>query len=109
MMECFLAVHNLIPKSQSTTDVYIAVLDVVNREVSKLAQDLRDNGINVELEITNRKLDKQIKTALKKEIPYILFIGEEEVESGIYALKDIANNTDYKLGFDEIVKKIKEK
>lgn len=109
MMECFLAVHNLIPKSQSTTDVYIAVLGVVNREVSKLAQDLRDNGINVELEITNRKLDKQIKTALKKEIPYILFIGEEEVESDIYALKDIANNTDYKFGFDEIVKKIKEK
>lgn len=109
MMECFLKTHNLVPKSRSTTDVYVVILNGLSREINKLVSDLRDSDVNVELEIITRKLDKQIKTALKKEIPYILFIGEEEVKSGIYALKDVANNTDYKLGFDDIVNKIKEK
>lgn len=102
-MENFLAVHNLLPKLGSTTDVYVAVLGEFMREATKLARELREKGINTELDITSRKLDKQLKNALKKEIPYILFIGEEEVRTGIYALKDIINSKDFKLDFAGIV------
>ena len=105
-MENFLTVHNLLPKLRSTTDVYIAALGEVNREASKLARDLREKCINVELDLSNRKLDKQLKNVLKKEIPYILFIGEEEVRTGIYALKDINNSQDFKLDFAGVVDKL---
>src|SRR5680860_138602 len=106
-IENFLVVHDLIPKLHSTTDVYIAVLGDVVREANKVARDLRDQGINAELDISGRKLDKQIKTALKKDIPCILFIGEEEVKSGIYKLKDIVNSKDFTVdsaGLADIIK-----
>jgi len=108
MIEKFLEVHKLLPTLHSTTEIYIAVLGDVDREAGKLARDLRDNGINVELDISNRKLDKQIKTALKKGIRYILFIGAEEVASGVYALKDITKSQEYKLDTAGIVDLIKE-
>jgi len=98
-IENFLVVHDLVPKLYSTTDVYIAVLGDVVREANKVARDLREQGVNAELDISGRKLDKQIKTALKKGIPYILFIGEEEVKSGIYKLKDIVNSKDFSVDF----------
>jgi len=108
MMERFLEVHGLVPETKSTTDVYVAVLGEVSREANKLAFELRKAGVNVELELSGRKLDKQIKNVLKKNIPYILFIGEEEVKTGIYALKDIAKSVEYKLDFAGIIEKIKE-
>jgi histidyl-tRNA synthetase len=100
----FLESHNLLPTFTSTTDVYVAVLGDVVREATKLARDLRDENINVELDISGRKLDRQIKIALKKDIPYILFIGEDEVKSGIYTLKNMTKSQEYKLKFADVVK-----
>ena len=108
MMENFLVVHGLLPKFRSTTDVYVSALGDVAREASKLARDLRAAGINVELDLSGHKLDRQIKTAIKKSIPYVIFIGEQEVASGIYTIKNIAKSEEYKLGFAELVNKIKE-
>ena len=99
----FLESHNLMPKFISTTDVYLSVLGDTMREATKLANGFREKGINVELDISGRKLDRQIKNVLKKKIPYILFLGEDEVKSGIYTLKNIAKSEEYKLKFDEIV------
>jgi len=99
----FLLSHNLIPKLNSTTDVYISVLGDTLREANKLANDFRAKDINVELDITGRKLDRQIKNVLKKNIPFILFLGEDEVKNGVYTLKNIAKSEEYKLKFDEIV------
>jgi len=103
MLENFLQVHNLLPELQSATDVYIIPLGDNGKEASKLARDLRDAGINAELDITNRKLDRQIKTAIKKNIPYMLFIGENEVTTEFYTIKDTASLNEQKLSFDDVV------
>lgn len=108
MMENFLEVHDLLPKFHSTTNVYIAALGNVVADANKLAVKLRKQGINAELDFSGRKLDKQLKVAFKKDIPYILFVGEEEVKTGVYALKDIINSKDFKLDFAGIVDQIKE-
>jgi len=104
----FLEGHNLLPALHSTTEVYVAVLGDVSREAIKVARDLRNGGVNVELDISGRKLDRQIKIALKKDIPYILFIGEDEVASGKYTLKDITKSEERKLNIDEIIDFLKE-
>jgi len=108
VFENFLKTHNLLPKQPSTTDIYLSVLGDVSKEANKLARDLRDKDINVEVDDTNRKLDKQIKIALKKSIPYMLFFGENEVSSGVYTLKDLNKTQEYKLKFTETVEMIKE-
>lgn len=105
--EDFLITHNLLPKLDSTTDLYIATQGEVFKEASRLASDLRYNGLNVEQDFSKRKLDRQIKTASKKSIPYVMFIGEEEVASGKYPVKDILSGEEKKLNINEIVDLIK--
>lgn len=102
-MEEFLKGHNLLPALKSTTDVYVAALGDVAREATKLASDLRAGGINAELDLSGRKLDKQIKNVLKKDIRYMLFIGEDEVKTGLFALKDMQKSAEYKLNVSDIV------
>ncbi len=109
MLENFLQVHELIPKLASNTEIYIVVLGDVMRSVSKLARDLRNEGVNTELDITDRKLDKQIKTAIKKNIPYILFVGQDEIKNEIYTLKDTTSTDEQKLSFARIVSLIKDR
>lgn len=108
--ELFLQSHNLLPALPSTTDVYIAVLgeDALSGAM-KLASELRSEGVNTELDTTGRKLDKQIKTAVKKEIPFLVFVGEQELQSEIYPFKDTASSEEQKLSFERIVSTVKDR
>ncbi|MES2631309.1 MAG: histidine--tRNA ligase [Patescibacteria group bacterium] len=106
MIENFLTIHNLIPEDRSLTDVYIVVVGTVLNDALEIATQLRSAGVNTEVDITERKLDKQIKTALKKKIPYILFVGEAEVEHGEFTLKELASETEEKLIVQEIIDKL---
>lgn len=103
-MEAFLKIHNLLPKFKPTTQVYMITLGDVQRDAIKLASSLRDAGINTEINLSEKKFDKQLKTALKKEVPYILFLGETEVKTGIYTIKDIAKSAEHKLNLTELIK-----
>ncbi len=55
----------------------------------KIATDLRNNGINTEIFLNDKKLKAKMKYADKLEIPYVIVVGEEEVESGIVKIKDM--------------------
>jgi histidyl-tRNA synthetase len=108
-IENFLEVHGLLPNLASTTDIYIVVLGDVQKAANKLARHLRSEGVNVELDSTDRKLDRQIKTAVKKNIPYILFIGEDEVRDEVYTVKDTSSTEEQKLGFSRIVSMMRDR
>ncbi|HKX23827.1 MAG TPA: histidine--tRNA ligase [Candidatus Saccharimonadales bacterium] len=107
-MEDFLRSHDLLPKFDSTTEVYLVVLGKALKAAQKLAMKLRDEGVNVEVDITGRKLDKQIKTAVKKKIPFMLFVGEKELAEEIYPLKDVAREQEQKLSIERVIVEIKD-
>jgi histidyl-tRNA synthetase len=102
-MELFLRAHELLPKLDSTTDIYMIVLGDAVKGAQKLANELRDEGVRVAVDITGRKLDKQIKSAVKMKVPYMLFVGEKELAEEVYTLKDIAREDEKKLSAVRIV------
>ncbi len=108
--ELFLRSHNLLPEflQTSTTEVYVVVLGSALEGATKLAAKLREEGVNTELDFTGRKLDKQIKTAVKKHIPFMIFVGEEELAKEQYNFKDVAKAEEQSLSFERIVATIKD-
>jgi histidyl-tRNA synthetase len=104
MIENFLAVRNLLPEQKSLTKVYIAVIDGAFEQANQVARQLREQGINTEVDITIRKLDKQIKTAVKKAIPYVLFVGPNDNDT--YSLKNLGNEAEEKLSVDDIAAQV---
>lgn len=107
-MEEFLKSHKLIPKFRPATDVYMIVLGDALHGAQKLASNLRDENVKVAVDITGRKLDKQIKAAVKLGVPFILFVGEKELDEEMYTLKDLASSNEHKLGFERVVTTIKD-
>ncbi len=102
-VEEFLNGHALLPELTSTTDVFMVVLGNVQKQAEKLADELRSEGVNVAVDITGRKIDKQIKSAVKMQIPYLMFVGEKEVEDEVYRLKDVKSETETEAGVERIV------
>lgn len=108
MTELFLQSHNLLPEFASGTDVYMVVLGDAANGAAKLARQLRAEAINVEVDVTGRKADKQLKTAVKKKIPYIVFVGEDELKSEVYPVKLVSAGTEEKLSFERIVTTVRD-
>lgn len=104
----FLLTHNLIPKLSTQTEVYVVVLGDTLKGAQRLAKKLRTEGVKVELDITGRKLDKQIRTAIKKGIPFLLFVGQKELDEEMYTLKDLVKEKEHKYSFERLVSAIKD-
>lgn len=108
--ELFLRSHKLLPEMNSTTEAYVLVLsDDVREHAGELAMQLRDEGVRVELDITGRKIDKQIKTAVKKTIPFMIFVGQDEVDKEIYTFKDVSSEKEHHFSFERIVSTVKDR
>jgi histidyl-tRNA synthetase len=106
MIENFLEVHGLLPENKSKTDVYVVVIGGALDDARRIAYQLRQAGVNTEVDITDRKLDKQIRTAVKKNIQYLLFVGAQDAEKGEYSLKNIEAETEEKLSPEQIIEKL---
>lgn len=82
----FLMSNNLLPNPKPATHLYVIGMADGARRV---CNELREIGINLAFDETGRKLDKQIKTAEKLGIRYVLFVGEKELADELYTLKDL--------------------
>lgn len=75
-------------EDQTPTVVLILPL-TENREYSlKLAETLRENFIPTEIAPFGN-MKKSLNYANKLKIPYVVFIGEDEIRKGIYKIKDM--------------------
>jgi len=70
-----------------------------------VADELRKNNISTILyPVPTDRLDKQLKYANKKNIPYVIIIGPEEVVNGKVVLKDMKTGEQQKLTQQDLIK-----
>lgn len=108
-LQNFLEAHNLIPQLPTTTDVRIILIGGVYQKVFPLIKKLRDEGVNVSVDSTDRKLDKQIKSAAKAGLQYVVILGGQEIESGRYTVKNLLTGTDEEHGVDRLISILKDR
>ena len=101
--------QNLFPtQTQSTTKVMISNFDKESEKYAlPLLKKMRAEGIRAELYPQSSKLDKQLKYANKKQIPFVVLIGSEEIKSQNFTLKDMQAGSQEKLDFETLLKKLK--
>ncbi len=69
----------------------------------QIAQLLRANNINAELYLSpNDKLEKQLKYADKKNIPYALICGPDEIRKNSVIMKNLRNKTQREIPIEKI-------
>jgi histidyl-tRNA synthetase len=89
-------------------DVYIVFMGSTARSKSFLiARDLRLAGLSVLVEFEERKMKKAMAQASRSRCRYALIIGDDEVASERYGLKNLSTGEQESLGIGEIIGKLK--
>ena len=67
----------------------------------KIANNLRNQGINTEIFLNDKKLKAKMKYADKLEIPFVIVVGEDEINSGKIKIKNMTNGEEVQYNIDE--------
>jgi len=109
-MQNFIESHELLPMLHPETDAYVVLIgDNIYERAQQPLMELRKMGVNLAVDTTGRKPDKQIKTAVKKGLHYVIFIGEAELASEQFKVRNLADGTEESHGLQRIVSIVKDR
>ena len=99
---------NVFPSDamQSTKVLFANFGEKEEKHCMKLLRQLRDAGINAEIYPEGAKMKKQFKYADDKRIPFVAVVGEEEMQSGKVALKNMSSGEQTALSLEELIEKL---
>ena len=72
------------------------------KESLKLAIELRKQGYKVDISMNGRKLRKCLDYANKTNIPYVVILGEDEINNEKFVVKDMINKNQIEVSFNSI-------
>jgi histidyl-tRNA synthetase len=90
---------------KSVVDLYVIPIGTLDESL-KIISDLRSKGIKCDIDFNGRNVSKNLKYANKMEIPYVLIIGEDELKTGKFSLKNMKSGKEEKLVVSKIVKRV---
>lgn len=103
----FLESRNLIPTYVSPTKLYVANAGVNPELVSRIANDIRNQGINVAVDYTGKKIGDQIKKAVKDSIEFVAIVGELELASKEIKIKHLPSESEELVALEKVAEYIK--
>jgi len=109
VVEEILRAYNKVPPLVPTvTQVLVTVFNESFRTQSqKICNVLRENGINAEVTLPEEKIDKQLKYANKKKIPFVLLVGPDEVVSQKVTIKEMKTGNQQTKSIQESIQLIR--
>lgn len=89
-------------------EVYVAPMAGMNGEAARLAHELRQHDLVVELGDDTFRLKKSFEAATKAGAKYILIVGENEVQANAFALKNLSTGEQVSVERTELPTKIRQ-
>ena len=102
-LEPIFVILNMDNNNTNLIDIYMVPLDT-KIDTLKLATSLRESGYKVLIEMNKKKIGKCFEYAEREKIKYVMIIGENEISSGIYKIKDMDKKCEYSFNYDELLK-----
>ncbi len=100
--------YNLLPNLKTETLIFVTIFSPkLMKQSLAVAQQLRAQGINTDIyPDPNAKLDKQLKYADRKGIPYVIILGPDELKRNVVKLKNMQTKTQKELAIENATRKL---
>jgi histidyl-tRNA synthetase len=87
--------------------VYVAIAsDAVRSNAISIAQDLRREGVQTELDLLSRGLRKQLDNANRKGFRKVVIVGERELKEGCISIRDMKTSEQKKVQIEDLVEEL---
>ncbi len=96
-------------KANEATCAKVMVLPMVDdmSYALEVAGVLRQNKINTEVNYTKKSVKSMLNYANRIKVPYVIFVGEDEIKNKRYTIKNMTTGEQEILSIDEIIQKLK--
>jgi len=92
--------------------VQIAVIPISEKHLDyakEITEKLKNNNVRVELKDENETLGKKIREAEMQKIPYLLIVGDKEIQAQSVSVRERGKGDAGAMGLDKFIEIIKEK
>ena len=73
-------------------------------ESLSLAREFRKLGYRVDIDMSGKKIKNSMSYANREMIPYVIVLGENEISSNLFKVKDMFNNKEIEMKLDNVEK-----
>ena len=87
---------------KTTAKIYIVPINTL-KDSLKIAEELRNENVNVDIDLAGKGPSKNLKYANSLGIPYVIFVGKEELKQGKVKLKDMDSGKEKLMSAKELV------
>lgn len=99
----FLETHNLLLPYKNAPTIFIGIAPHTElNDVQVIAKKLRDDGLRVFVNLSEKSLGDQVREAVRREIPYFTAVGTDEINSKTLKVKRLSTGEEKELQFDAV-------
>ena len=95
-----------VDKKSISQVLVVSMVEDLSKAI-ETANALRKENINAEVYFDDKKIKAKFKYADKLKIPYVIVIGEDEINTGKLTMKNMETGDQEQLEIEEIIKKLK--
>lgn len=104
IMKDFLVTHDLLTSNITAPSLMIIPTEEAhNMEGQKIAQSFRQAGISTAVDMSTKKIGKKLSSAGDAFVEYALILGEDEIKTSKYSLKNLTDGTEQKGTIEELI------
>ncbi len=92
----------------SNTELYLIPINTA-KECLKIAHSLRNQGLNIDMELKGKRMGQAITYAVSLGIPYVGIIGEDELKEDSITIKNLKTREQKKIRINNVYKYLKAK
>ena len=102
--------QGMLNEEKNTAPADVLLLPMVEdlSPAVELATRFRKAGIRVQMYGEQKKFKAKMNYADKIGVPFVVFLGEDEIRDGVVACKDMRSGEQTKLGFEETLERVQE-
>ena len=100
-----LKMKNKCDVKKTVTELFILPIGTT-KECIKIASQLRKEGVKVDMDVMGRGISKNLNYANSLGIPYVAFVGSNELKKKKIKLKDMKSGKEELISVKDVVKKI---
>jgi histidyl-tRNA synthetase len=90
----------------TTTEVFVASIKGYYNYSLEVAEKLRENNVNAEVDLNERNLKKQFDYANALNIPFVAIVGEKEQKENKITLRNMKSGSEEFLEIKDAIKKL---
>ena len=95
-----------VEEQKTVTQVYVIPIGV-HKEALEIATRLRREGLKVDVAAPGRRIKKLFRYANQMDIPFVVTLGENELEAGVVNLKNMREESESQVTVEQAIEQVK--